>query len=918
MIFPRISEESFSVRYFKETPECQNLLSIIEKYCVARQKEKEREKLQSIEEYQQTVRQYIQMQCNCRWVTGLNRYRRQYNFLVQCSRCKIKDQADEMTIDYYSKLLPSKLEIRYAIVYEILQPIPLACQRDAFGKFFKTFGAKEFENEDVQSQLIWKDEDRLCSISYQCRKGGTRLIQLGSTSKPFTRTHYNCTKRVSWIDSDTNLIKENGCNAVLISDGNLLKDIRQWVFNTKEYCSINLSNESPYKNLERLFDSWTADENEILANKNQAHKDISIREFIAAGNLRTGICHQLIRLLNSISQMSISFEKEEIVTLIMWTLYQAGPSNSETKHDNHRDNHNHPSKHSFGIPDNWRRHACKLLEDSRFAENLVTHCQNLYEKYACNWSHHNALLAIVLIVRCVYEHNDVGVKSEIVNILRNIRITCCEWIKEILEASNNSLSDDMKQYYRKERVDVAVIGTLTYGDDDFFLDLSDDSIAQWIHFRRTIFDNMHSLEQSELDEKYKNSWRRCQIYHAQSVADSMYHTLAHYVERDKTHLDNFLTSYWSGTIDFERVETSWKRCGTNDNKTDGWYYTELESESKRVTVHIDIINGSFLINGNSCNCLPKSITDHLVYKRVFGDSLFHVESVGEESYKTSLPVRGSYYVFQVDPSKLYPLITQLREDGRKFQLVPSATFVDAQNNSSDLPDELVQNYSHWLDIENISFPKIYFTPIRYDEQEISNSSFTGYTLDLKTNFVYNHKSSEHMIDVKSDTFTELAKIFTRLTPKGSIHVFATKWDNAMFGKVFVHLPKLRNIRFELNDSHRLVSVEYRGMEVSENQNFGSLIGLMNGLLLQGSQYQDRIFLCPHGQVIANRSEGTKIDVNNLRSPSFFKYVLREDLLDIRAEKERLAWEYLAQLHAQTSGLLPDPFTKCLGVSKGIF
>ena len=108
------------------------------------------------------------------------------------------------------------------------------------------------------------------------------------------------------------------------------------------------------------------------------------------------------------------------------------------------------------------------------------------------------------------------------------------------------------------------------------------------------------------------------------------------------------------------------------------------------------------------------------------------------------------------------------------------------------------------------------------------------------------------------------------------------------------------------------------MNVSEDQNFGTLVGLKRGLLLESSEVEDRIFICPHGEVKPNGYGSTEIDVANLRTPSFFKYVLRNDLQDIKAGKERVAWEYLALLHAHTSGLLPDPFTRSLGLTKGTF
>lgn len=58
-------------------------------------------------------------------------------------------------------------------------------------------------------------------------------------------------------------------------------------------------------------------------------------------------------------------------------------------------------------------------------------------------------------------------------------------------------------------------------------------------------------------------------------------------------------------------------------------------------------------------------------------------------------------------------------------------------------------------------------------------------------------------------------------------------------------------------------------------------------------------------------------MHNLRSPALFSFEVREDLRDLRGPPDRLAWLYLAQLHAITASPLEDPFTGRSGTAQAL-
>ena len=142
----------------------------------------------------------------------------------KCMKCKLVKKASDMTIDYYEKLLPSNENQKRAIVYELVQPIPLACQRDALPKVFTCFCADLSHNS---VGYLWRDDNRVynfCLLKHEVQKIGNRIIQLGSTTKHVFNTHYNKTN-ISDIDMYTDLTVNNGYNTILMHGKNKLKAI---------------------------------------------------------------------------------------------------------------------------------------------------------------------------------------------------------------------------------------------------------------------------------------------------------------------------------------------------------------------------------------------------------------------------------------------------------------------------------------------------------------------------------------------------------------------------------------------------------------------------------------------------------------------------------------------------------------------
>ena len=131
--------------------------------------------------------------------------------------------------------------------------------------------------------------------------------------------------------------------------------------------------------------------------------------------------------------------------------------------------------------------------------------------------------------------------------------------------------------------------------------------------------------------------------------------------------------------------------------------------------------------------------------------------------------------------------------------------------------------------------------------------------------------------------------------------------------------RLQNLRFSIypGDPVRIKCHDFAG-EVAQDQQLGTLVGLKRGLLLRNNHEQK--LLLPHAKALRKVSGihcDVDLDLSNLRKPPLFAYTIRADLRELRGQKNRAAWLYLAQLHALTGHVLRDPFTLRTGTENAL-
>lgn len=908
-IEPTRSDKSLSVRFAKRDPGMEATLASIQQRCKSNQEDKEMER-QNMKRWYDDLQNEIRREGSCKCY---NKYDSRGNKTgkVECHRCYLFDKANGIKIWCYEKLLPPKASQQSAVVFELKQPKLLAGQRNAILLLNEKLCCKKWYTKT--NRYLWLEESRL--YEWKTNVGiPLQVCELGSKRKRFSSSHYNRSYHVTNPPSFqeymtlASFVVEHNYLAELMGPTGMAEENLYWNIKPALF-SVELKADSRYKNLEEFFNSFSHSENEIIAAKSKASEEISLIEFEKVGTLRAGARHQLIRLSSSLVQKDIPLEREEIVSLVQSTIWQAGPPFGEI---NHR-------------PTSWHRQQSEILKAPTFVEDVCDQLLLTIDGCTSNWANQNILLNVTHIAIHIFEHvlldNNIApsekVIAKIVDVITKCRNVAKKWIGKLTVAFDSAIDDTAKQTLRARIAYVSTIGAFTYRDSDYLLYTGDD-IGLWIFFR-ALFNANFTPEQIR-----HGSDCRSYFFHAFAVAEAIEPRLHGLLNRDKSGLDKFLELYWdTGFASNCNNAQNWKQCQSRH-----WFHLDYNDGNVEYKVQIDIIAGNLLVNGSPPKNLPRSITSHKTFSRLFEKSTFMVKpTLGNFGYRTSSKVDGLFYEFyppRKDRFDEAPFIIKECEDFRAI-LIPWYIF------EGDLPEQLVNEYSQWFILNapidgEILKDCVYFCPRSYKASRLSPKTSprnhflatSPYTLDCEKCLLLESKTNKKFIDVRSETFKELySKVFSRLSSRLRIHVSIS---STIGEPLMIKIPILQNMRFAFDqESGVMWSSDFRGLRVSRDQNFGCLVGIQHGLLLEGdSDFENRIFLCPHGVVSRSKDGSVSIDIKNIQSPAFFRFEVRPELKELRScTKDRTASLFLALLHAATSGILADPFTSTTGTQRAL-
>lgn len=656
----------------------------------------------------------------------------------------------------------------------------------------------------------------------------------------------------------------------------------------KTRCTLKVEKGSDYENMQWMIDGTSHTENEVLAAQSKCSDGLSLAEFKNFGCLRAdGHRLQLRKLYGLIETEALSFEQPSVLSLIMQTIWECeGKGESGVARETHSD-----------------------LNHNKFSLSMLTLLSKFIEQQKDNWMHPLKLVTASFIIVRIMEisRNDEAISDEIVEILNDLRIVAIDWIEKIQDAICvlENRDESMEQSLRIKLAMVAFAGIVTF----------------FVHPN-------HKFHGKILQPNQRNGYSAHRIWLqfiitlnnnillSQAVNMPVFLRL---VQNIGVQLEMSMRKLISSSLFSDLpvlIKKQWKNTDVADIKT--FYFDEecpqiICTEVNNVIVKIYIVTGDFLVNDLPVARLPRKICDDPLYARVFQNFSFEVQPEDSNTFCTLHSYKQCVYTFSCITDGI--VITERNYDEIEMELLPIGVL------ENEVPYLLVENYSHWW---NKNENTVDFRPKLFNDKRFLSEDGVEYRLHLNRNHLVHLQTERNLLDVTSDSYSNIVKQLSRLEHPDFINILL---DSSKFATVELYRM---NLKFKINIENNIppydiLSNEFSNMRVSLQQKCGTLYGLNHGLLLESVNRNGsaaELILMPHGKINIER-EKNHVTVNivtscELSNPPFHLYRIDNTCRQLKAaNNSHSAWIYLAYLHAITSHGEIEPLTRICGTESAL-
>ena len=864
-------EDSVATKFYQDC----NRMKVLKKRILRKDKqniqEKENEKQRAIKERNDLrikERSYV---CNYEKISG-----RIQHIYWNCKKCDIQNEISSMKIIKYESLLPDREWEQNTVVFELLMPQRISIWRDALFKLLLKLELVTESDPSNNKLYDWKSDDRLRLFA------STRdtKVSLQSTTASFRAYHYGIT-----LDSHDSLVVPNGFNLNLTSNGKLI-EIRETP-NTITKMASNFT----YKITDKLFSklseycSLPGNENVVIASLSECPKEVTISNWHSFGTLRAGASLQYHNLLAFFHSEKLPFERSGSSFLLMNAIWQVWTN--DEKNSYLRDAHDIINSND--------------IFTSEFVDELLKYLERIKDQ----WEKPFCLISISLAaIRCFTLVKDSSLPL-IYNLLKKIRDIGMEWFIRINKVLDDVMSDENakekdKDNLRRKICYVSFAILLTYFTDEDRVSkllFQEDDFRHWV---RALVQLNRNYSPSESRENLTSFY-----YLVQRIGFILYPTISQNIAQ---YLSGFLAERDLSLEEFG----NWKEIeNTGIFKCEKKNHNDSDFKS---TVELNCLDGLLLINGFPNGRLPSHFVNDELFQRLFGKStVFDVIRNGN-IFTTSKHYSGSFFQFFITTDSKIMIVDKSKDKSRELRLIPHNLL------QNDLPIFFVQNFSHWLDYQE---EIIYFRPPSFkhpDFFDIPESKFIMETYRkgkwrLKENFPIEIGTQRTLLNYNGTQMERICEsVITSIEIKENLHVWATVINNITQRVLEIELPRY-DLFFTLSDE----ILRCNQWVVCEDQKIGTLFGLLNYIKLQSDEDSNsHELIVPHGEINMTKRDNNKfVEIGQHLSPSYFTFSVKKNLRRIEAPQSQEAWLYLANLHAVTSLIYRDPFTKMTGTEQAI-
>ncbi|KAF8429094.1 hypothetical protein EV426DRAFT_672940, partial [Tirmania nivea] len=886
MFSRRPTSKSFSVRYFDQNPEYQQLrLHII----AAAEKKKTAKRIElnyKMAEQEQLKETAQSMECEYlldqRNGTARHHYR--------CQKCLMLGDAERIRVEVFEWPLPDDDLESKAVVFELMCPRGISVWRDITYCILKEVvpnlrpsAAKE--GIGAPFEYLYTFVELSDHYETYTQRRTEQQIHWASATKSFISSHYRFAK----LPTDLNSV----CVRNSLTFGLFDNSSEQWIQNElgecliRNECTFTLP-EGPYRHLQFALRYSPYSPNQVIAKQSECPPEIQLNEYVAFGLVRPGRRIQWLNMLRELRARTLTFNNEAVNMLFTLCAWQSGPPGD-----------------NCGV----LREAHTHLQEGPFQRKLLVELISMLDSIKSNWQEAvTARLLITLGIQLLM-YCDVNMYSrssfyvEVVTFLKQARGVCLAWARDLATALHDCNQPHEIHIMQARVVQIAAICRETYNVGAEFLStllVTQEDFANLIECATFIHDNL-SISSQKLEPSVRLLVERDR-------------RLAHKIER-------YIRTMVVGRglkLDFSRVwesydanSSSWQALNYPNER---WIVSNVRTkEGTYQQAHYNILTGKLLVDGLPLGRMPSNYLSHSVYREILGEKLLNVYPASlpgmESGFQTKRPIENNHVAFAMDGTDL---VVRAKVGTEIYHLIPKSKLTD------DFPARIIEKYVFWLHLGSGRID------LRKRSKQWQPSVYPHISSLLEGNKRRLRIDAEHqLVDVRSETAKMIHGVLNVLEYETHIEVMLrpTKKSIKTGPEIFARLPRLK-LDFVVN--HKDWSLECRQfpeMVIDRNQTLSTFIGLDSKLIVR--QGNIRSVMVPYGTVTIRSDHNNHQGVDISTRPKGFDrvkyhiYTIDDTLGRLVGNGSLASHLYKIYLHGVTSSCMPDPLTERTGTEEAL-
>ncbi|KAG1750476.1 uncharacterized protein EDB91DRAFT_1107654 [Suillus paluster] len=859
-------ENTFAVRYYYQSEELQSCKRRIEHDADAKRTERTADLRNKSNKYQHLTNEYVLTTCDTftNW-QGWTRHDR------YCRRCEKLQERDRLSVETHKWPLPEHVNDAAVVVFELSAPVAFKMWRSFTFHFLHDICTPTTQpNQSATQHMLLACHEPL--VCYHVEHPGQRITLASATkASSNSRKSLPCTESEIFIQNELCFRLYDTTKGVWASGPFRNTDLF-------DICTYVLP-EGPYHGLQYYLSGTQHTPNEVLANQATCHAELTLHEFIAFGSLRSGTLLQWINILRELRARTLTFRDPAVHLLLLQASCEVG----ELSADGSRVWHDE-------------------LKVSDFGRALIDELQSLKVSVEANWLEGTTMATIsALASRLLSSAEDFSVIQRSYELLRAVRNTTFKWVQELSKALQAAPDEESSRECQARVRDMAAICRSTY-------DVGPDNITELLQSPHDLgilaYCSVTVRDNVPLDLRALPPIPRLLLERNRRLSHFLETYFRYHVEDDQEGLDQAMEHIWHAyrrhtrwTV-LESPNSRWLRCETAPS-----------NDPSRQTVHLDMLTARLLVDGKPLTRLPDFFVQHPSYTVLFGHQVLDVfpTSICNAEFASKAFIHGFQIFFGMRNGDV--VIQSKQKNGDLLELIPGEKL------KLDIPALLVKDHVHWL---NKSTGAIEFRPM----ETMWHSSDKNWVLQFTEgghSVAWQGKST--LIDIRSPSFCMMAKTLSPL--EDFRYLIVTCSADAGQTVVKVDLPRF-GLSFFIDRDGDLHSRNQRGMVIDEDQSTGTMLGLVNQLVLRPKDRQacsDRRVIIPQGDLVVEpRGHHVQVTVrtspNHARRP-YHCYTVDVELGRLTGIVGLTNKLYKVYLHAVCSAHVPDPLTKRTGLEEAM-